>query len=103
MKRIFLLLVSLISFLVISSSQSFSANTDATSSGSTGASLNLQTVKVIDNQHIRVVFTEAVQVDTVTLQIKKQSDNSTIRINILTGVTDSPEAIDLTLGDDLSE
>ena len=73
------------------------------SSGSVESTLSLKTVKIIDSQHIRVVFTEAVEVDTVTLKINKQSDNSIIRINILTGVTDSPEAVDLTLGDDLSE
>lgn len=88
---------------MISSGMSFGADTDGSWALSTGPSLSLATVKVIDNQHIRVVFTEAVEVDTVTLKVNKQSDNSTIRINILTGVTDAPEAVDLTLGDDLIE
>lgn len=69
----------------------------------TPASLSLKNIKVLDDHHVRVVFTESVDTESVTLKLNKQSDNSSIRINVLTGVTDSPEAIDLTLEDGLEE
>jgi hypothetical protein len=52
---------------------------------------------------MRVVFTEDIEIDSVTLSIRKQSDNSTIGISMLTGVVDAPEAVDLTLDEDLIE
>ncbi len=70
---------------------------------SSGADLSLSTVKVMDDKHIRVVFTEAVDIESITLKITKQTDNSNLRIGSITWVTDAPEAVDVTLDDELVE
>ncbi len=65
--------------------------------------LSLNTVKVMDDMHIRVVFTEAVEIESITLTLSQQSDNSTLRIKSITWVVDAPEAVDVTLEDTLDE
>lgn len=70
---------------------------------STGPDLSLSIVKVIDDKNIRVVFTEAVDVESITLKLTKQTDNSTLRIATLTWVADSPEAVDVVLDDEMTE
>ncbi len=57
----------------------------------------------MDDKHIRVVFTEAVDIESITLKITKQTDNSNLRIASITWVTDAPEAVDVTLDDELVE
>ncbi len=107
MKYVFTVAVFLLSF-----SMSFAA-TDTAVSGSSASGteviatstgdLSIKTIKTLDDRHIRVVFTEPVDAESIILKIKKTSDNSDIRINMLTGVTDAPEAVELTLWDDLVE
>jgi methionine-rich copper-binding protein CopC len=67
------------------------------------APLSVTSVKVTDNKHIRINFSEAIDSDSVVLKVMKQSDNSTIKLDALTAVTDSPQSVDVTLDDVLVE
>lgn len=100
---VFLLSVSLGTYVSAADTDTGSGSASgAVASGAT-AELSVKTVKVLDDKHIRIVFTESIDVESVTLKIAKQSNNSAIRINVLTWVTDAPEAVDLTLEDLLTE
>ena len=94
MKYIFFTLWVLVSFFSVS--WLYAASGDI-------SDLSIKSIKTLDDRHIRVVFSEAIDTESVTIKINKQSDNAAVRINILTGVVDVPEAIDLTLEDTLSE
>jgi hypothetical protein len=60
-------------------------------------------VKVTDDKHLRITFSEAIDTDTIVLKITKQSDNSTIKTDAISGVADMPESVDVTLDDTLVE
>lgn len=101
---VFLLSVSLGTYVSAADIDTGTGSASGTvASGATVSDLSVKTVKVLDDKHIRVVFTESIDVESVTLKIAKQSNNSAIRINVLTWVTDAPEAVDLTLEDLLTE
>lgn len=83
MKYLFIILLSL-SFSLGISAVGFAETGDVSPAPTSTADLSLKNIKVLDDHHVRVVFTEPIDVESVTLKLTKQSDNSSIRINVLT-------------------
>ena len=67
------------------------------------APLSVKSVKVTDNKHIRISFSEAIDPESVVLKVVKQSDNSTIKLDAVSAVQNERESVDLTLDDVLVE
>lgn len=96
---------------VISFSSSVFADTGDSSTGSVSAvitdtlatPLAVKAIKVSDDMHIRVVFSEAVEVATVKMKLVKQSDGTTIAVNSLTGVDLAPDSVDIVVDSALNE
>jgi methionine-rich copper-binding protein CopC len=65
--------------------------------------LSVSSVKVTDNQHVRINFSESIDPESVVLKITKQSDNSTIKLDSIKKIDGSPESIELVLDDELVE
>jgi LPXTG-motif cell wall-anchored protein len=65
--------------------------------------LSVSTVRVTDDKHIRITFSEPIDAESIVLKIAKQSDNSTIKTDAISSVVDAPESIDVTLDDTLME
>ena len=60
-------------------------------------------MKVTDNLHIRINFSEAIDPESVVMKVMKQSDNSTIKLDSINTVADNPQSVDITLDDELVE
>lgn len=63
----------------------------------------MTSVKVTDNKHIRINFSEAIDPESVVLKITKQSDNSAVTLDSISPVDDNKQSVDLTLDDVLVE
>lgn len=81
---VFLLSVSLGTYVSAADTDTGSVSASGTVASGATTELSVKTVKVLDDKHIRIVFTESIDVESVTLKIAKQSNNSAIRINVLT-------------------
>ncbi len=105
MHRIFSYVFGIIFWIVFASSlyAADAPTADVSSSSSGKTELTIKVVKTIDSTKIRIVFTESIDLTSVILKIAKQSDNSSLTIASITGVTDSPEAIDVSIDDELEE
>ncbi|MBP9812270.1 Ig-like domain-containing protein [Candidatus Gracilibacteria bacterium] len=67
------------------------------------APLSVTSVKVTDDKHIRINFSEAIDSDSVVLKVMKQSDNTTIKLDAISAIADSPQSVEITLDDTLVE
>jgi methionine-rich copper-binding protein CopC len=67
------------------------------------APLSVTSVKVTDDKHIRINFSEAIDSDSVVLKVMKQSDNTTIKLDVISAIADSPQSVEITLDDTLVE
>ena len=65
--------------------------------------LSVSSVKVNDNKHIRINFSEAIDPESVVLKVMKQSDNSTVTLDSIQRIEGSPQSIELVLDDELVE
>lgn len=108
MKAFFLFILSLC--ISVTAIESVSAMTGVdTSSGETSfsqeapVSLALKSIKVLDDKHIRIVFSETIEAGTVKTQIIKQSDNTSVRVESLTGAIAASDSVDVTLVAPLTE
>jgi len=106
MKYIFTLLtfacfVSSVSSVSAAETPSLSGTT--TTQESSVAELNLESITALDDMHIRVTFSEPVEIDTLKLKITQQLDNSTLKFLSLTGVVDDEFSIDINLESELKE
>ena len=69
----------------------------------TNNNLSVKSVKVIDDTHVQILFSEDIDVSSVKVQLVKQSDHSSFRISSYTGVTATPSAVEITLNSNLQE
>lgn len=80
-----------------------STTTPTTPSQTTNNNLSVKSVKVIDDTHVQILFSEDINVSSVKVQLVKQSDHSSFRISSYTGVTATPSAVEITLNSNLQE
>lgn len=105
MKSLFFLLLVLLwsmSFFEIVSADTPSS-ADATSFTQVTNNLSIVSVIPIDDMHIRLTFSEDITPESVKIQLTKQSDHTNIRIDSLTGVTDTPNSVTASLMSPLQE
>lgn len=67
------------------------------------SNLSVKSVKVIDDAHIQVIFSEDIDVSSVKVQLVKQSDHSSFRVMGYTGVVSTPSAVEISLNSNLQE
>jgi hypothetical protein len=103
MKYIFLLLITGISFFTYGMTPSSAAESENTGGLESDIVLSLISIEPIDDMHLQVTFSESVDLDTLKLNIKKQSDNSTLRFATITPVTDRPGTVEVTLESQFEE
>ncbi len=105
MKSFFLLVFVFflsVSFFEIVSADS-PTSTDATSFTQVANNLSIVSVTTVDDMHIRLTFSEDITPESVKIQLTKQADHTNIRIDSLTGVTDSPASVTVSLMSPLQE
>ena len=73
------------------------------SSQTTNNNHSVKSVKVIDDTHVQILFSEDIDPSSVKVQLVKQSDHSSFRISSYTGVTATPSAVEITLNSNLQE
>lgn len=79
------------------------SSADATSFTQVTNNLSIVSVIPIDDMHIRLTFSEDITPESVKIQLTKQSDHTNIRIDSLTGVTDTPNSVTASLMSPLQE
>lgn len=108
MKYIFLLLIAGTSFFAYGVNFSSAAVGSGEVMADTAVEdssdvLSLVSIEPIDDMHLQVTFSEPVDLQTLKLNIKKQSDNSTLRFASINPITDRPSTVDVTLENELEE
>lgn len=76
---------------------------NVTSASTSTASVFVVSVKALDELHARATFSDDMDISSVRAKLTKQSDSSVIRVVSLTGVTDVPNAVDITLATPIQE
>ena len=112
MKSIFVLFVAVFSVVMMDMIPSTSAaivppevvvgGSVSTPTTST-ASVAIVSVKALDETHIRATFSDDMDIASVRAKLTKQSDSSAIRVMSITGVTEMPDAVDITLAASIQE
>jgi hypothetical protein len=100
MLRIFSLIFIFV-FSMAGSSLSYAV--DANTNTDTIAELSLKTVTVLDSASMRVSFSDNVDLSSLVLKIVKQSDSSSVSIDDIIEVADTPDSVDVILKDELEE
>lgn len=104
MKSSFIKVLAMIAMLAFGSMISFAADI-ATNTGATPTEtpLILDAITTQDDEHILVSFNQTIVAEAVRVRISKQSDGSSIKVEKITSVTDTPKSVLLNLTDVLEE